>query len=103
MMEIYWHDGLLQSLRLDASGRVQIECDLYLNEESSRRVRFLFDCSGVSSFVATIDCNAIIESARAGNINSGRFEQRPRKARIKLFLNDGYVDLTASAIRCEQA
>ncbi|SHG36501.1 hypothetical protein [Massilia sp. CF038] len=94
----YWHDGRLVSMTVGASGAIDVQCELYPTDQAQARVPVTLSCLGVTSMTCSLDFLALLDHARAGNIINGRLETRPRRAVLKLFFADGYLDVRARTI-----
>ena len=94
-----WHDGTLDDVCIKGNGEVTVACYVYPTNDARVREKLAIRCVGVQSFMGTIDFNALLRNKFAGNINDGRFES-PRRgiAVLKLFLSDGYIEVTAKKI-----
>ncbi len=97
-----WHDGILQEICILGTGRVKVICDLYPDESAASRVRLSFLCTEVKSAANLIDFTALLNNKWAGNINNGCIETHPGgSTTLKIFLNDGYLEIITAEIRIE--
>lgn len=99
--ELYWHDGVLRSMSFDAEGCLALNCDLYPLECSPERKTVILKFIDVKNFVVAIDVEMLCDNARAGNINNGHVYEMGARSRLKLFINDGYIDIVAAGITQE--
>lgn len=99
MDELYFHDGILKEIKILGSGKVKILCDLYLSVSEKSRTRYRFECHEVKSFSSMVDVEALLENQKFGNINDGRLVlEQDGKTRFKLFLVDGYLEISAARV-----
>lgn len=95
-----WHDGVLEAVHIHGAGEIHVTCDLYSSSCANNRVRHIFSCVGVTAFSSSIDFQALVCSAKAGNITNGRIvSSTKRHAVLKLFLVDGYIEISAKKIK----
>ena len=102
--ELEWHDGVLDDMYVNGNGDIKFSLHLYPASAAKARVRYILNCNGVTSLSSSIDFYALVQNKRAGNINNGRIETSQMGVSVlKLFLSDGYIELTASKVTIEQA
>lgn len=100
--DMEWHDGLLREIHMLGSGEVLVICELYPDYASAARIPIRFQCSRVKSAASLIDFAALLDNQQAGNINNGCIETRPDgDSTLKIFLNDGYLEIIAAEIRID--
>lgn len=97
--ELEWHDGSIGDIHVEGNGAIHIVCDLYPSSTAKTREKFSLSCNGLVAFACTIDFLALLNNRKAGNINNGRIESLSKSVSVlKLFLSDGYIQITAKKI-----
>lgn len=102
--ELEWHDGVIDEMNFNGDGEINITCFLYPSGNAKTRERYSINCDGVTALSSSIDVYALLQNKRAGNINNGRIGS-PRRGIwvLKLFLSDGYIELSAKKIAINQS
>lgn len=105
IMDIIWHDGQLlsciQEIEVQPS-TLKIHLNVYPNNQASKREMVVVECTGVERCAIVLDYLELLDNRNAGNIGQGYIKRINRKEILRIFLMDGYIDITCKSISIQE-
>lgn len=101
---IFWHDGILEELRLIAPtrrrlGSVEVDLSLYPTDQSVERGAYTLICSQVLGLEIVGNMLELQDNAAAGNIEDGTLKNSKGKFEADLRMIGGRLWVRASNIK----